>query len=142
MLCTEIFCKMGNMLILTRFEYTNSILIKMASACPSMSMRILPQSPFNLPRNPCRPEQIFSYLRSGQRKCILIGNPIYRRYRMYDHCCYHRYVVISAIKSYFYREGHLVADMGWVGNDLDCSATLPCSYANTAGCSTDPAEPG
>ena len=39
-----------------------------------------------------------------------------------------------------YRDGHLVADLGWVDNNIDCSTTLPCCYANTARFSSAPAE--
>ena len=30
-----------------------------------------------------------------------------------------------------YREGNLVADIGWVDINFDCFSTLPCCYANT-----------
>ena len=35
-------------------------------------------------------------------------------------------------RKWYYREGHLLAYLCWVDNDLIWSITLPCYYANTA----------
>ena len=38
---------------------------------------------------------------------------------------YFRRVIKKAVGG-IYREGYLVADLGWVDNDVDCSTILPC----------------
>ena len=48
----------------------------------------------------------------------------------------------AVIPNKIYREGHLVADLGWVYKDFECSTTLLCCYANTARFSSVPVESG
>ena len=51
-------------------------------------------------------------------------------------------LIQGSAESENYREGHLVADLGWVDNMLDCFTTLPGCHANTARFSSATVESG